>query len=214
MQPAATGVQSVHRQLTGDEKMLDTRLKEEALRLRNEEHLTYGEISGILNIRRNTVKSWMHRAASDINSDTSSKGVTMCYTQRNQGVSRSFTEEERRLLSQSPYVRIVTETAIYFSKTFSEDYWKRYRDGEEPNEILSSMGIDPELLGEARRVSLHKRICKTFSDIDPSIGNKCDSTECIVSKKALAKMEHELAYLRQEVEFIKKILSQGKEKEL
>jgi DNA-directed RNA polymerase specialized sigma24 family protein len=49
--------------LWGVRKMLDRKLRYEAIRLRNEDKLSYREISLKLNVSRDTVKSWLRRAS-------------------------------------------------------------------------------------------------------------------------------------------------------
>ena len=82
-------------------------------------------------------------------------------------------------------------------------------------DILVTLGIDPELLGETRRIGLHKRIADAATngllstDVHDDSSNSFE--DAVVPAKALIQMRHELAYLRQEVEFIKKILSPDEE---
>ena len=198
--------------------MTNAKQKEEAYRLRTEENMTYGEISRLLDIPCSTIKSWFSRAGMTWKDDHVSQYARDLFASKTHAVSRPFTEDEQRLLFENPYVRSVCESQIRFTQAFRDEYWQRYKNGQESKDILLAMGIDPNLLGETRRIGLHKRIAEAAANGFLTADEEDDPSALfengVVPAKALAQMRHELAYLRQEVEFIKKILSTDEETKL
>lgn len=196
--------------------MLDPKLREEAFRLRNEENMTFSEISRRLGVPGSTIRTWFYRAQATPDGDDSQESRTERFAKKSKSISNSFTEETQALLASNPYVRFVSKNQIRFTQSFREEYWKRYRNGQETKDILSVMGIAPEILGESRIIGLHKRIAEAAANGRLSIGVENAPSNLfadgVVPAKAIAQMRHELAYLRQEIDFIKKIMSLGEEK--
>jgi hypothetical protein len=125
-----------------------------------------------------------------------------------------FTREQILILSQNNYVASVTREVISFTPEFKSLFYDRYMSGETPREIMVSCGIDPKLIGEKRLEGIRYNICKQLErngDFEPKYrgrirylehqpANPNESTEATVKR-----LEHELAYTRQEVEFLKKL---------
>jgi hypothetical protein len=120
-------------------------------------------------------------------------------------MSRKFTADEQAELRKNPYVKSIFDSKLCLTAKFKEAFWGRYQSGEVPAEILRSMGFDPKMLGTRTWTivqSIKKELARngTFSDTR-SVG---------AAKEAANKndewVRHELAYLRQEVEFIKKTI--------
>lgn len=92
---------------------------------------------------------------------------------------------------------------------------KRYKEGYSPTQIVTDLGYDASVLGKRRIEGIRDHIMKEslseaglhegtlFSKMLPS--SKGYST--IPKEKAIEYIQHELIYLRQEVEFIKKIIT-------
>lgn len=196
--------------------MLSRKIREEAFRLRAEEDMSYNEISRRLGVSCSTVKSWFHRAglysAREYGMAERGEGTCIQTSWRN---SSPFSDEDVRILSENPYVKSVTENQVRFTPAFREEYWKRYKDGQEPADILKNLGIDPEILGQSRIVGLHKRICDAAANGFISAAAQTPPADLfadsVVPAKALIQMQHELSYVKQELEFIKKIISLEKE---
>jgi len=120
-------------------------------------------------------------------------------------MSKKFTDDEQAELRKNPYVKSIFTSKLCFTAKFKEEFWGRYQGGEAPSEILRSMGFDPKMLGTRTWTivqSMKKELARSgnFSDIrfvdkGKSVANKNDEW-----------VRHELAYLRQEVEFIKKTI--------
>lgn len=129
-----------------------------------------------------------------------------------------FSAEEIEKLQQSPYVKAVTPYIVSFTAEFKTKFWEIYKEGRSPLLIFRDMGIDPDLLGEKRarvfayRIKHDAESGREFTDIS---GARRLKGKPITSQSAdeVARMRHELAYLRQEMEFLKKIMStEGKKK--
>lgn len=131
--------------------------------------------------------------------------------------SRSFTKEEQDLLRQNKYTYSVTANTISFTIEFKKEFWKRYQAGERPRAIVAALGYDPQMLGDGRIAGLQGMIRKQAEENNfregqhPSyVANHPDYSSMTDSQKLRA-MEHELYYLRKEMEFLKKILRADKD---
>ena len=132
---------------------------------------------------------------------------------------RYFTDEEREILRRNPYTYKVTNWQIFFKIGFKEEFVKRYQSGMTPREVLYSLGYDPDIFGEHRLADIRKNILKQakrgtgFTEgprgkaSDYMLKPIMDAPSDTVSKEAFIDMQHEILYLKQEIEFLKKISS-------
>ncbi len=122
---------------------------------------------------------------------------------------KPFTDEEVRILLANPYTAKVTTTYISFTKEFKELFWKDYCSGLPAKTILHQYGYDPEIFGDIRIRGIvynlaKKRLKDPANELKP---RSCVSVNPDDSAAAIKQLEHEVQYLRQEVEFLKKISS-------
>ncbi|WP_130861771.1 HTH domain-containing protein [Bacilliculturomica massiliensis] len=122
-----------------------------------------------------------------------------------------FTEEQIKLLQENPYTYNVTPNTLYLTKEFKELFYQEYRKGKLPRQILEEHGFPMSILGESRISGISSMIRKEAKRPEgfregptsrrelPLIG---DTPEA-----AIRDLLHEVQYLRQEVEFLKKITS-------
>ncbi|WP_058306983.1 HTH domain-containing protein [Gracilibacillus massiliensis] len=120
-----------------------------------------------------------------------------------------FSEEQQIQLRSNPFIEKVSETTISYTKEFKERFHHEYQTGKGPSAILSDMGIDPTLLGEKRRSSLVQRIKEYASRIDgyQDLRGKNSgrpSTKELTDVDRIKRLEHQIRYLKQENEFLKK----------
>ena len=133
--------------------------------------------------------------------------------------NRKFSSEELAELRHNPFVKNATENKLSFTTEF-----KRAKAGEPLAEIVRAFGLKPEVLGERRIKGIYAHLNEQvaaglpFTDEkrvripEAALVNKpASSREQIVKIRML---EHEVLYLKQELEFIKKIISADKEAEL
>lgn len=135
---------------------------------------------------------------------------------KNQDVEVSqepFTEEERLSLLNNQYVSGVTNDSVQFTEEFKELAYNEFlKSGKPMREIFREHGIDPEILGSKRiwnfTAKLQGKAKKSQGFGDARKYNKRRPACTPIEEKALTvrvrDLEHELAYMRQEVEFLKK----------
>lgn len=122
---------------------------------------------------------------------------------------KTFTEEQVRDLRKNPWVKSATSKMIRFTAAFKAEFWRQHsEEGKTPRQIVSALGFDPNMLGESRiaGIMLHikeEAVTGEFSDVRRI---PASNDENVAPSKMLLKMQHEVAYLRQEVEFIKKTI--------
>ena len=125
---------------------------------------------------------------------------------------KPFNAEELTELRSSPYVSSVTPVKINFTEEFKCIAYKQLSAGITMREIFEQHGIDPNVLGPARirGIAFHIRHNadreEGFVDLREQNRRRPpkETTEQTLKAK-VERLEHELAYTRQEVEFLKKI---------
>ena len=127
-----------------------------------------------------------------------------------------FTKREIQLIKNNPYTYKVTESQIFYTKEFKEEFWRRYQAGELPRAIVEALGYDPDMIGQYRinglQINIQKQAQRPEGFTEGKGRRKGRKTELYdvdnhPSEEIIVKMQHELLYLRQEVEFLKKITS-------
>ena len=109
--------------------------------------------------------------------------------------------------------KLVGSHYIRFTDAFWQEFGRRFLSGEDRYDICRSMGYDPDVIGSKRL----EYICRTIRNAQdlpagkrrrpPADTKYSDMTQ----EEAIRAMETELTYLRQEVEFLKKISQLDKE---
>ena len=127
-------------------------------------------------------------------------------------MSKQFNTEEIAILRSNPHVIAVSSDRVSFSESFKKMAYEQMLAGKKLKDIFAENGIDPDILGKYRIANITKRIRTQaereggFADLriknkrQPPKGTKEQTLEARVEE-----LEHELAYTRQEVEFLKKI---------
>lgn len=130
---------------------------------------------------------------------------------------KTFTPEELVKIKQNPYLRSATAHMIRFTAVFKEEFWEQIGRGRMPPDIIRSMGFDPEVLGESRISGIAQHIREQaesgtgFRDVRQTPLLNEGPHKPLPPSKALLHMQHEIAYLKQEMEFIKKIILADRE---
>jgi len=128
--------------------------------------------------------------------------------------SKKLTEEEMNHLRASSYVLEVSPRFVHFSAEFKKKFWEAILAGKKPRDIVIHLGIDPDILGEIRLNGLKGMIRnevkagKGFRDLD-TYNKYLDGY--ITPEGKIKYLEQQLAYKEQEIEFLKKIVSLGRE---
>ena len=120
-----------------------------------------------------------------------------------------FTSEQQQLLRSNPYTIRVTEDVLNLSKEFKELFYKEYQSGTLPQDILQKYGYPAEILGKQRIWGISHTIRKQFEEAGEfrDIRTPCNSTVATSPEERVRQLEHQVNYLTQEVEFLKKISS-------
>lgn len=129
---------------------------------------------------------------------------------------KEFTEEEMDQLRRSEYILDVTPQFVYYSASFKARFYEEYQAGRKPRQIIDEMGIDTKILGQTRVNGIKRRVLR---DVHTGKGYTEKTSEACANQTGhplspesrIKRLEHELAYTRQELEFIKKIIAAGRE---
>ena len=136
---------------------------------------------------------------------------------------QEFTEEQVAAIAANPYTYRVTNKQIAFTQEFKEQFWLLYCKGVSSWNIMELLGYDADALGTIRIGGIQRHIRNEYGQENgfhsgrkgkrPTAGGS-NAVEAVVSSTAtrpkntqelIADMQHEIKYLRQELEFLKKI---------
>lgn len=131
---------------------------------------------------------------------------------------KEYTKKEMKILEDNPYTLRVTKNKLSHTAEFKKIFWTKYQAGESPRKILTDLGYDPNMFGQKRIDSLVQHIKKqALSGNGFSEGSNRTKRIKIVSNEeftpeSFTQMQHEVLYLKQEVEFLKKITKEANSK--
>ncbi|MBQ6370378.1 MAG: hypothetical protein IJJ21_02205 [Firmicutes bacterium] len=124
---------------------------------------------------------------------------------------KPFTKEEIEFLRTNRYVTHVSETVVKFSEDFKRYFYLHWKNDKTAPQLFAEIGIDPKILGRKRiegfcyQINQQAKRDEGFADLrrhnyqrPPKSGEENVETR-------IRQLEHELAYTRQEVEFLKKL---------
>lgn len=125
-----------------------------------------------------------------------------------------FTEYEMEILRQNPYTYKVRQRQLSFTAEFKHIFWNRYQRGEDITAIFESLGYDPEVIGYSRMYSVASNLQKAVDSGREftsghsgrsRTGKSAPNPTPDENSRTVSAMQHEVTYLRQQVEFLKKI---------
>lgn len=130
---------------------------------------------------------------------------------------REYTAKEMKLLKANPYTFKVTKNKLYFTVEFKETFWTAYQAGMAPRKILADLGYDLEIFGQKQIDSMVQSIKRQaqsghgFRQGENRTRRRKDELfipegASVESKDTLVGILNEVKYLRQEVDFLKKIV--------
>lgn len=127
-------------------------------------------------------------------------------------MKKTFTPEEMEVLEQNAYTLKLTSSMLKFTEEFKEDFWRLYLAEIPIRDIFQKLGYDPEILGVKRMDGFVYHLRKHYLTDEqrqtsqhrkrPPVNVKYSEMK---TPQAVKAMETELIYLRQEVEFLKKL---------
>lgn len=129
---------------------------------------------------------------------------------------RCFTEDEMELLKKNPYTYKVNKRQLSFTAEFKNIFWSRYQCGDYIQGIFISLGYDPAIIGYSRMYSVARNLQKAVVAGRPFTNGHSERNQIPVQpskptstpaedSRTISAMQHEVTYLRQQVEFLKKI---------
>lgn len=122
-----------------------------------------------------------------------------------------LTREQMKKLKENHYVSSVTPRVIIFTPEFKKWVYDQTTFGKPIEQIFEEAGFDVEVIGKKRmrnfRYSIEKESEREEGFADLRKNNhrhEATGTEAQLAKK-IKQLEHQVAYLQQENEFLKKI---------
>ena len=128
---------------------------------------------------------------------------------------KEYTPKQIKVLQANPYTFKVTTKKLYFTAQFKEDFWVSYQAGNAPRKIMQDLGYDLSMFTQKQIDNYVQRIKKEAlsgngfkegENRQRRVPMKEPSEEELSSPQSIERMQNELLYLRQEVEFLKKII--------
>lgn len=128
--------------------------------------------------------------------------------------TQAFTDEEVKTLRENKYTAFVSNSSIRFTLEFKEMFMERKQEGIPARRIFGEAGFDVDVLGTDRIKNFSKRITKEASTpcglhegyrVHRKHPEDADYSR-MPPEEAMAAMQREVLYLRQELDFIKKII--------
>lgn len=127
-------------------------------------------------------------------------------------IKNVFTNEDMEVLRENRYTYKVTPYMLQFTREFKALFWKEYQQGSLPRQILEKYGYPADMLGKERIWGITQVIKKQHASQDglregrrPRARSK--PKEGGTTEEQVKQLQGEVQYLRQEIEFLKKISS-------
>jgi len=118
---------------------------------------------------------------------------------------RYFTAEEIQLLKANKNTARISSDRIFFTEEFSEKALAMYLEGYNASSILVLADYDIKILGQKRVSSLAFRLRKKSKLIPQE--RAVEGTDTKTSDKSYESLKAENAVLKQQLEFLKKVIS-------
>ena len=131
---------------------------------------------------------------------------------------KEYTKKELKELNENPYTLKATKNKISHTAEFKRVFWTKYQAGTSPRKILEELGYNPKMFGQKRIDSLVQHIKEqALSGNGFTEGSNRTKRVKIISNEdftpeSFTQMQHEVLYLKQEVEFLKKITKEANTK--
>ena len=122
-----------------------------------------------------------------------------------------LSRREVEQLRNNPHIASVTENTVRFTEEFKKLAYEQKAKGVPVAETMRRCGIDPEILGASRvegfsyMLSKKAKQEKGFADGRKENYRRPAKTGEETVEQRIRQLENELAYTRQEVEFLKKL---------
>lgn len=136
------------------------------------------------------------------------------------GTKKLFTPEEVEILKENSYTWKVSADRITYTQEFQKAFWALSLQGLSGTDAFKALGYDPKILGKERIHNTTKRIRKQGNSPEGIRQKprkwmrttkkqfKLADLEKMSHKEAARRMQKEIVYLQQQVEFLKKVMQQ------
>lgn len=128
---------------------------------------------------------------------------------------RKYTQKQIKELKSNPYTLKVDNQRIFFTIEFKKVFWTKYQAGMSPRVILKELNYSLDNFGQKQIDSIVQRVKKEalageFTEGYSRINRiKINEPSSDITPQNIKRMQNELLYLRQEVDFLKKVLKKG-----
>lgn len=127
---------------------------------------------------------------------------------------KSFTQEQIITLRENPNTEYVSESVIRFTQEFRAKLIEAIKSGVPVRHFLKEAGYDCDMLGAGRvKTFAHRMRKEALAENIPHAGYKerkrypdLSDYKDMPQEETMLHMQNEILYLRQELEFIKKII--------
>lgn len=130
---------------------------------------------------------------------------------------KKYTKNQISELSKNPYTFKIDNKRILFTIEFKKLFWIKYQAGMSPRAILKELNYNLDYFGQKQIDSITQRIKKEALAGEFTEGYsrnrraKINEPDIELTPQNIKQMQNELMYLRQEVDFLKKVLRTEKE---
>ena len=130
---------------------------------------------------------------------------------------KKYRQKQIKELKANPYTLQVDDKRIFFTIEFKKVFWTKYQAGMSPRAIFKELIYNLDYFGQKQIDSIVQRVKKEALAGEFTEGYqrykrmKIKEPELLNSEQVLQQMQHEMLYLRQEVEFLKKVLKKDKD---
>ena len=130
---------------------------------------------------------------------------------------KKYTKKQIKELESNPYTFKVNEKRISFTAEFKKNFWTKYQAGLSPRTILKELNYNLDNFGQKQIDSIVQRIKKDalsgefIEGFNRSNRLKIKEPDDNLSPQNIKQIQNEILYLRQEVDFLKKVLKTTKD---
>ena len=128
-----------------------------------------------------------------------------------------YTKKQQEELMKNKYTFKVQKDRIFFTKEFKQLFWTKYQAGVSPRKAIEELGYDLKYFNQNQIDNLVQHLRKkSIAGEDFPEGCSRERRPKIApppldnSEQSMQYLQHEITYLRQEVEFLKKVLQPEK----
>ena len=130
---------------------------------------------------------------------------------------KKHTKKQIKELKENPYTLQIDEQRIFFTIEFKKIFWRKYQAGMSPRSIFKELNYNLDYFGQKQIDSIVQRVKKEalqgeFTEGYTRINRmKIKEPDSEITPQNLKQMQNELLFLRQEVDFLKKVLKAEKD---